>query len=88
MDRNADALPARARRAYERARWLRALPVAVAIPPAASLAFLQCAQPLESVVCSVALGVLVAASCTGDRTGGAARAPDSSPEWLHSSFPS
>jgi hypothetical protein len=61
MDPSADILPVRARRAYERARWSRALLVAVAIPPAASLAFLQCAQPLESVVCSVALAVLVAA---------------------------
>ncbi|MET0621213.1 MAG: hypothetical protein ABW056_13085 [Thermoanaerobaculia bacterium] len=61
MDRSAETLPARARRAYERARWSRALLVAVLIPPAASLAFLRCAQPLESVICSVALAALVAA---------------------------
>jgi hypothetical protein len=60
MDRNAD-LKVRARRAYEGARLRRALVPAVLIPPVASLAFLQCAQPLPSVACSVALGLVVAA---------------------------
>ncbi len=58
---SADGLKIRARRAYERGRWSRSLMAAVAIPPAASLAFVRCAQPLESVVCSVALAALVAA---------------------------
>ncbi len=61
MDHAPDDLRTRARRAYERGRLQRALLPAALILPAASLAFLQCAQPLPSVACSVALGVLVAA---------------------------
>jgi hypothetical protein len=61
MDLRPEDLKARARRAYEGGRLRRALLPAVLIPPAASLAFLQCAQPLPSVACSVALGILVAA---------------------------
>lgn len=60
MDRRAEDLKARARRAYEGARWRRALVVGVAIPPAAALAFLECAQPRESVICSILLGAAVA----------------------------
>ena len=60
MDLNVD-LKARARRAYERGRLRRALLPAAAIPPIASLAFVQCAQPFPSIACSVALGLLVAA---------------------------
>lgn len=57
----AEDLKARALRAYERGRFRRALPVAVAIPPVASLAFVQCADPRASVVCAVSLALLVAA---------------------------
>lgn len=58
---HAETLKARARRAYESGRWTRALLASILIPPAASLAFVRCAQPLESVVSSVALAALVAA---------------------------
>ena len=58
MDR-AEDLKARARRAYERGRIGRSLPVAVAIPPVASLAFVQCVDPRASIVCAVALALLV-----------------------------
>jgi hypothetical protein len=60
MDRSAEALKGRARLAYERGRWTRALIAAAPIPPVASLAFVRCAQPFTSVVCSVALALLVA----------------------------
>jgi hypothetical protein len=61
MDHNTDDLKTRARRAYERGRLRRALLPGAAIPPVASLAFVQCAQPFPSIVCSVALAILVAA---------------------------
>ena len=51
----------RARRAYERGRFLRALPAGIAIPPVASLAFLQCASPLPSLIGAVVLSVAVVA---------------------------
>ncbi len=60
MDRRPD-LKERALRAYERGRLRRALVPAALIPPVASLAFVQCAQPLPSIACAVALGVVVAA---------------------------
>ena len=60
MANRAEDLRARARRAYERGRLRRALPVAVAIPPVASLAFVQCVDPLPSVLCALALAVGVA----------------------------
>ncbi len=59
MATRADELRARARRAYERGRVRRALPVAAAIPPVASLAFVQCVDPLASSLCAVALAFLV-----------------------------
>ena len=61
MNTGAEHLKARARRAYERGRLRRALPIAVAIPPVASLGFVQCVEPLASVLCAVALALLVAA---------------------------
>ena len=61
MDTRADDLRARARPAYERGRLRRALPVAVAIPPVAALAFVQCVNPLASIVCAAALALAVGA---------------------------
>jgi hypothetical protein len=61
MRARAEDLQARARRAYERGRFRRALPVAIAIPPVASLAFVQCAEPLASILCALVLALLVAA---------------------------
>ena len=60
MASRAEDLRARARRAYERGRLRRALPVAVAIPPVASLAFVQGVEPLPSVLCAIALAIAVA----------------------------
>ena len=51
----------RARRAYERGRLRRALVAGIAIPPVASLAFLQCARPLPSLAAAGLLSILVVA---------------------------
>ena len=51
----------RARRAYERGRLRRALVAGIAIPPVASLAFLQCVRPLPSLAAAGLLSLLVVA---------------------------
>lgn len=56
-----DGLRRRARRAYERGRLRRGLVAGVAIPPVASLAFLQCVRPLPSLVAAGLLSLLVVA---------------------------
>jgi hypothetical protein len=61
MATRSDDLKARARRAYEHGRLRRAVSVAVVIPPVASLAFVQCVDPRASVVCAIALALLIAA---------------------------